>query len=43
MPPARKPQEWLRGPAADVEAELLADTPPEADDATGDGSQHTPR
>jgi hypothetical protein len=34
--PARKPPEWLREAAADVEAQLLADNPPDADGATDD-------
>jgi hypothetical protein len=41
--PARKPPAWLREAAADAEAQLLARNPPEADDATGERSQHTTR
>ena len=41
--PARKPPEWLREAAADVEAQLVVGNAPQADDATGGSSQHTTR
>ena len=33
--PARKPPEWLRRAAATAEAQVLADSPPEADGTSG--------